>query len=75
MIAKAFRSVGLAALIPALLLLSPTPAAAALEFHCVDVSRYKNLLQIFHDDPATLFSYSTFRGAHCPPPTPAGRCC
>jgi hypothetical protein len=58
MIVKAIRSIGLALpLIPAMLAAAPMPAAATLEFHCIEVSRYKNLLQIFEDDPATLFSY------------------
>src|SRR5262245_17920317 len=69
MIAKATRSAALAlALMSALLLASPTPAAAALEFQCVEVSRYKNLLQIFEDDPATLFSY--FNISRRPLPSP-----
>jgi hypothetical protein len=69
MITKALRSAGLALpLIPALLLSSPTPAAAALEFHCIEVSRYKNLLQIFHDDPATLFSYFNISRRALPSP-------
>jgi hypothetical protein len=69
MIAKTLRTAALTlALVPALLSASPTPAAAALEFHCVEVSRYKNLLQIFQDDPATLFSY--FNISRRPLPAP-----
>ena len=63
------RSAGLALLIvPALLSSTPTPAAAALEFQCIEVSRYKNLLQIFHDDPSTFFSY--FNISRRPLPSP-----
>lgn len=32
-------------------------AAAALDFKCVEPSRYKNLLQIFDDNPAVLSTY------------------
>jgi len=63
------KSAGLALLIvPALLSSAPTPAAAALEFHCIEVSRYKNLLQIFQDDPSTFFSY--FNLSRRPLPSP-----
>ena len=63
------RSAGLALLIvPALLSSTPTPAAAALEFQCIEASRYKNLLQIFHDDPSTFFSY--FNISRRPLPSP-----
>jgi hypothetical protein len=69
MIAKTLRTAALTlALVPALLSASPTPAAAALVFHSVEVSRYKNLLQIFQDDPATLFSY--FNISRRPLPAP-----
>jgi hypothetical protein len=68
MIGKTLRSAALAlSLVPALLLTS-SPAAATLEFQCIEVSRYKNLLQIFHDDPATLFSY--FNISRRPLPAP-----
>jgi hypothetical protein len=70
MIAKKLRSAGrLAPLaVAALLLSAPNPAAAALEFHCIEASRYKNLLQIFHDDPSTFFSY--FNISRRPLPSP-----
>ena len=69
MIAKVLRSAGLALLlVPALLSSAPTPAAAALEFQCIEASRYKNLLQIFHDDPSTFFSY--FNISRRPLPSP-----
>ena len=68
MIAKNLRSAGLALLVaPALLSTAPGPAAAALEFHCVEPSRYKNLLQIFHDDPSTFFSYFNIGRRPLPP--------
>ena len=68
MIGKTLRSAALALpLLPALLLTS-TPASAALEFQCIEVSRYKNLLQIFHDDPSTFFSY--FNLSRRPLPSP-----
>jgi hypothetical protein len=41
---------------------------AALEFHCIEASRYKNLLQVFHDDPSTFFSY--FNLSRRPLPSP-----
>src|SRR5262245_43304477 len=67
--ARRLKSAGMALLIvPALLLSSPSPAAAALQFQCIDVSRYKNLLQIFQDDPATFFSY--FNISRRPLPSP-----
>ena len=63
------RSAGLALLVaPALLSTAPGPAAAALEFHCVEPSRYKNLLQIFEDDPSSFFSY--FNLSRRPLPSP-----
>jgi hypothetical protein len=63
------KSVGLALLIGAALLSAvSTRAAAALAFECVEPSRYKNLLQIFRDDPSTLFSY--FNIARRPLPSP-----
>src|SRR5262245_34923371 len=67
--ARRLKSAGMALLIvPALLLSSPSPAAAALEFQCIEVSRYKNLLQIFQDDPSTFFSY--FNISRRPLPSP-----
>ena len=69
MIAKTLRSVGLALLVvPVLLSSAPSPAAAALEFHCIEASRYKNLLQIFHDDPSTFFSYFNISRRPLPQP-------
>jgi hypothetical protein len=44
------------------------PAAAALEFQCIEASRYKNLLQIFEDDPSSFFSY--FNLSRRPLPSP-----
>jgi hypothetical protein len=62
------RSAGLALLVaPALLSTAPNPAAAALEFRCIEASRYKNLLQIFHDDPSTFFSYFNIARRSLPP--------
>ena len=44
-IIKNLRSAALAILlVPALLSSAPSPAVAALEFHCIEASRYKNLL-------------------------------
>lgn len=68
MIANKFRSAGLALMMVPALLSAPTPAEAALEFHCIEASRYKNLLQIFHDDPSTFFSY--FNISRRPLPAP-----
>ncbi len=68
MIARTLRSAGLALLLaPALLSAAPGPAATALEFQCVEPSRYKNLLQIFNDDPSTLFSYFNLARRSLPP--------
>jgi hypothetical protein len=68
-ISKNLRSAALAVLlVPALLSSAPSPAVAALEFHCIEASRYKNLLQIFHDDPSTFFSY--FNLSRRPLPSP-----
>jgi hypothetical protein len=39
------------------LLCAIAPAAAALDFQCVEPSRYKNLLPVFSDDPNLFFSY------------------
>jgi hypothetical protein len=44
-------------MLAAALLLSAPNRASALEFQCVEPSRYKNLLQIFHDDPSAFFNY------------------
>ena len=68
MIGKCLRSAGLALLAAPALLSASTPAAAALAFHCIEASRYKNLLQIFHDDPSTFFSY--FNISRRPLPSP-----
>lgn len=69
MIAKYLRSAGLGLMIiPALLASAPSPATAALEFHCIEASRYKNLLQVFQDDPSTFFSY--FNISRRPLPAP-----
>jgi hypothetical protein len=68
MIAKLLRSAVLAMLTAPAVLSAPTPAAAALEFQCIELSRYKNLLQIFHDDPSTFFSY--FNISRRPLPSP-----
>ena len=40
--------------------------ASALDFKCVEPSRYKNLLQIFEDNPAMLSSYFGLSHAHQP---------
>lgn len=68
MIAKLLRSAVLAMLVVPALLSTSTPAAATLQFQCIEVSRYKNLLQIFHDDPSTFFSY--FNLSRRPLPAP-----
>lgn len=65
MIGKILRSAALS-LLPALLMSSP--AAAALEFQCIEASRYKNLLLIFQDDPATFFNYFNISRQPLPPP-------
>jgi len=45
-------------LLPAILLCATTGFdASALEFKCVEPSRYKNLLQVFEDNPTLLSSY------------------
>jgi len=45
-------------LLSAVLLYAATCAgASALDFKCVEPSRYKNLLQVFEDNPALLSSY------------------
>ncbi|MCC6890116.1 MAG: hypothetical protein IT536_16410 [Hyphomicrobiales bacterium] len=46
----------------------PRPALAALDFQCVEPSRYKNLLQVFNDDPATFFSYFNLSRRPLPQP-------
>ncbi len=51
------RNLGLALLSATLLYASTSVAASALEFKCVEPSRYKNLLQVFGDNPALLSSY------------------
>ena len=66
--AARLKSIGLALLIGSALLSAPSTRAAALQFECIEPSRYKNLLQIFHDDPSTLFSY--FNIARRPLPSP-----
>jgi hypothetical protein len=65
MIGKILRSAALS-LLPVLLMSSP--AAAALEFQCIEASRYKNLLLIFQDDPATFFNYFNISRQPLPPP-------
>lgn len=41
---------------------------AALDFQCIEPSRYKNLWQIFQDDPSTFFSYFNLSRRPLPPP-------
>lgn len=41
-------------------------AASALDFKCVEPSRYKNLLQVFEDNPALLSSYFGLNDAQLP---------
>jgi hypothetical protein len=41
-------------------------AAAALDLKCVEPSRYKNLLQVFDDDPAILSTYFQLDGTRAP---------
>ena len=40
-----------------LLTVTGVSPASALDFRCVEPSRYKNLLPVFNDDPNVLFSY------------------
>lgn len=68
MIAKELRSAATALLIGSALLASNTPPANALDFQCIEPARYKNLLQIFHDDPATFFSYFSIKRRPLPSP-------
>jgi len=44
-------------LMAATLALMSTASAPALEFQCIEPSRYKNLLPVFDDDPNVFFSY------------------
>jgi hypothetical protein len=45
------------AFVAAALLLLTAVTARALDFQCVEPSRYKNLLPVFNDDPNVFFSY------------------
>ncbi len=55
--AKRRRNLGLG-LLSAILLCAMTGfGASALEFKCVEPSRYKNLLQVFEDNPTLLSTY------------------
>ena len=68
MITRRIKSV-LAALLSAYgLVCTAPPQAAALEFHCVEPSRYKNLFQIFEDNPSTFFTYFNISRRPLPPP-------
>jgi len=44
-------------LIAAAITLMSAASAPALEFQCIEPSRYKNLLPVFDDDPNVFFSY------------------
>jgi hypothetical protein len=68
MIARHLKSAATALLVASALLAWAPKPAGALEFQCVEPSRYKNLLQIFHDDPSTLFSYFNISRRSLPPP-------
>ena len=57
MIARTLRPAAMALMMVPALLASAPQTATAVEFHCIEPSRYKNLLQIFQDDPSTFFSY------------------
>ena len=65
-----FRTIRLAALLlfaTPVLLLQVAHSAAALDFRCIEPSRYRNLLQIFNDDPAAFFSYFNLARRPLPP--------
>ncbi len=49
------------------LLFQGAHSAAALEFSCIEPSRYRNLLQVFNDDPAAFFSYFSLARRPLPP--------
>jgi len=51
------RSLGWGLLCAVLLYVMTGVGASALDFKCVEPSRYKNLLQVFEDNPALLTSY------------------
>lgn len=51
------RSLGRGLLSAILLYATMGVGASALDFKCVEPSRYKNLLQVFEDNPALLSSY------------------
>jgi hypothetical protein len=46
-----------AALLGAAFAAAPAAPAQALDFQCIEPSRYKNLLPVFNDDPNVFFSY------------------
>ena len=48
---------GTAALLAAAFALAPAAPAQALDFQCIEPSRYKHLLPVFNDDPNVFFSY------------------
>ncbi|MGH6741908.1 MAG: hypothetical protein ACREDY_23275 [Bradyrhizobium sp.] len=55
--ADGLRRLATGALLTASLMLSAIGSTPALEFKCVEPSRYRNLLSIFNDDPNLFFSY------------------
>jgi hypothetical protein len=57
----------LALLAMPLILLQGAQSASALQFQCVEPSRYRNLLQIFNDDPSAFFSYFNLARRPMPP--------
>ena len=54
-LARAIRIAG--AVLGLLLALARSDRAAALNFTCIEPSRYKNLMQVFNDNPSTLIAY------------------
>jgi hypothetical protein len=54
-LARAIRLAG--AVLGLLLALARSDRAAALNFTCIEPSRYKNLMQVFNDNPSTLIAY------------------
>ena len=64
---KTIKLAVLALLAVPILLLQGAHSAAALDFRCVEPSRYRNLLQIFNDDPTAFFSYFNLARRPLPP--------
>ena len=51
------RWMATAALLASAFVLAPAAPARALDFQCIEPSRYKHLLPVFNDDPNVFFSY------------------